>query len=904
MAGVDVPSWLQVIAVRRCPWSRSRSGRWINRLLCMPALRRAMHGFMQREGEPRSSSESLPTLQCGAGWFPQARCFYDAMDDFPVFHRGLRACGERAHGERYRRPQRRVQHFIVFPGGDAAVAERECACGAEWRGDRAPACVRRARAAFPNFGYIGTLGPWFDWRWLAELATAWPDRQVEIHGPVYRAPDVALPANVHLLPPLPHEQALAKMSTFAAGLIPFLRNELTDSVDPVKFYEYRALGLPVVSTAFGEMRERAGDPRVLLTDAPSRERQRIEVLLAGRDTAESVSVPPRERLELSLRTSRGAARPNMNSLVHRIARAPMALLRRSHPLIPVLHRYMVLQLIRRDIRSRYEGSIIGLGWTLLYPLLILGAYTFVFRSVFKARWPGGADSTAEFALQVFAGLIIFNLFGELLGRAPKLVLEQPNLVKRVVFPLEILAWVAVGTAMFHGALALAVMIAALLWTGAGLTPWVLLVPLVLACCVPFMLGLAWLLSALGVFIRDIHHAMGPTVSMLLFLSPVLYPTKALPDFLSVVLLLNPLTVPIENLRHLAIEGIAPDWQGLAVYTAIGIVFAWAAHRLFERLRPAFADEVDVRERMMTPNGNDDARLLRDVEERCRDIPEGAHVALEDLEARDKCGAKLFALLAARFGCKRDDSGRWLRERVPKVDAWLGRSPARRTVDGAVRGGFRLPHGGGALSMEYRHMPLHGMGAWREGRLVAFYGGMSRDVLHFGKPERVLQIGDIMTAARRTHDDAHGAVALAATTYIERTSGYGMPFLFGYGFPSVKSLRIGERMRIYEEVDQMLELSWSPADSFAAGLDAMVPIDAARARTVDSLWRAMAGALNHSVVGVRDWAYLADRFGTHPVNKYETLLVRNRFTMKPKGVVVCRDRGDNGLEVLDLRAPVR
>ncbi|MRD47223.1 ABC transporter permease [Caenimonas koreensis DSM 17982] len=267
------------------------------------------------------------------------------------------------------------------------------------------------------------------------------------------------------------------------------------------------------------------------------------------------------------------------------------LLRRTHPLIPVLHRYMVFQLIRRDIRSRYEGSVIGLGWTLLYPLLILSAYTFVFRAVFKARWPGGGDSTAEFALQVFAGLVIFNLFGELLGRSPRLVLEQPNLVKRVVFPLEILAWVAVGTAMFHGVLALAVMMAALVWTGAGLTPWVMVIPLVLACCVPYMLGLAWLLSGLGVFIRDIAHAVGPAVSMLLFLSPVLYPSRALPGFLQGLLWLNPLTVPIENLRHLAIEGVAPDWQALAIYTLVGLAFAWLSYRLFERLRPAFADEV-------------------------------------------------------------------------------------------------------------------------------------------------------------------------------------------------------------------------------------------------------------------------------------------------------------------------
>jgi lipopolysaccharide transport system permease protein len=267
------------------------------------------------------------------------------------------------------------------------------------------------------------------------------------------------------------------------------------------------------------------------------------------------------------------------------------LLQRLHPMVPVLHRYLLVQFIRRDIRSRYQGSVLGMGWTLLYPLLILGAYTFVFRGIFKARWPGGADSTAEFALQVFAGLVVFNLFGEVLGRAPRLVLEQPNLVKRVVFPLEVLSWVAVGTAMFHALLALAVLLAALLWTGAGITWAALWTPVVLATTVPVLLGLGWLLSGLGVFVRDIAHAVGPAVSMLLFLSPVLYPASALPGGFADLLWLNPLTVPIENLRLVLIQDRAPAFAALGWYTVAGLVFCIASWRFFERVRPAFADEV-------------------------------------------------------------------------------------------------------------------------------------------------------------------------------------------------------------------------------------------------------------------------------------------------------------------------
>ena len=267
------------------------------------------------------------------------------------------------------------------------------------------------------------------------------------------------------------------------------------------------------------------------------------------------------------------------------------LLHLIHPLYLARHRYLVMQLVRRDVRARYQGSVLGLGWALLFPLLILLSYTFVFRSVFKARWPGGSDSTQEFALQLFAGLVVFNLFADILNRAPRLVLEQPNLVKRVVFPLEVLSWVALGGAMFHASLSLLILVAAVAWSGPALTPWALAVPLVFATIVPVLLGLGWLLSAVGLFIRDIGHAMGPATTMLMFLSPVLYPAKALPGKVSALLWLNPLTAPIENLRRLLLEGRAPDWTALAVYLVCGLAFAALAWRLFARLQPAFADEV-------------------------------------------------------------------------------------------------------------------------------------------------------------------------------------------------------------------------------------------------------------------------------------------------------------------------
>ena len=270
----------------------------------------------------------------------------------------------------------------------------------------------------------------------------------------------------------------------------------------------------------------------------------------------------------------------------------MGLVASMHLLVPWKHHYLIKQLARRDVLARYKGSILGLAWGLLFPLMILMAYTFVFRTVFKARWPGSVgDSTAEFALQMFAGLVIFNLFSDMLNRAPRLVLEQPNLVKRVVFPLETLSWVALATAFFHAGMAMGILLLATALFGPGLSAWSALVPLLFLSTLPVLLGFAWLLSALGVFIRDIGHLMAPALTMLMFLSPVLYPASALPAQFSNLLWLNPLTVPIENLRYVLLLNRAPDWWSLGAYVVAGLVFAILAFGFFQRVRGAFADEV-------------------------------------------------------------------------------------------------------------------------------------------------------------------------------------------------------------------------------------------------------------------------------------------------------------------------
>ncbi len=262
----------------------------------------------------------------------------------------------------------------------------------------------------------------------------------------------------------------------------------------------------------------------------------------------------------------------------------------EHPyFLPLRQRSLIWQFARRDVLARYRGSLLGLGWSFLTPLLMLAVYTFVFRVVFKARWADGTAGDFEFALQVYAGLIVFSLFAEVVNRAPRLVLDQPNLVKKVVFPLEIFPWVAVLAGLFHLLLNLAVLLAAVAFTRGGLPLSVLALPLVLAPFVPLLLGVGWFLAALGVFVRDVGQITTLVVSLLMFRSPVFYPVSSLPERWQPWLRANPLTPVMEQLRRVVLDGLWPDWSQLALHLVVAGAIAWAGARWFAATRKGFAD---------------------------------------------------------------------------------------------------------------------------------------------------------------------------------------------------------------------------------------------------------------------------------------------------------------------------
>lgn len=257
---------------------------------------------------------------------------------------------------------------------------------------------------------------------------------------------------------------------------------------------------------------------------------------------------------------------------------------------PWQHRGLIFQFVRREVLGRYRGSLLGVGWSFVTPLLMLGVYTFVFVGVFKARWPGvETGGGSEFALQIFAGLMVFNLFAEIAQRAPLLVLEQPNLVKKVVFPLEILPWISVLTGVFHLLISSLVLLAGILLVRGEVSASFLALPVVVLPFVILLLGMSWLLAALGVFIRDIGQIMGMLTSLAMFLSPVFYSTDSLSPAMRHWMPFNPMALIIEQVRQTALSGEWPTWQALAIYCLPALLFAVLGIAFFSATRRGFAD---------------------------------------------------------------------------------------------------------------------------------------------------------------------------------------------------------------------------------------------------------------------------------------------------------------------------
>lgn len=255
------------------------------------------------------------------------------------------------------------------------------------------------------------------------------------------------------------------------------------------------------------------------------------------------------------------------------------------------HRRLIATLAKRDVQSRYRGSVMGLAWMFLNPIILLCTYTFVFSVVFKAKWNTEITSKTEFAMIIFSGMIAYNLFAECLLAAPMLIVGNANYVKKVVFPLEILSVVSIVVALFHAMVSLGVWLAFyILFVGRPHAS-CLLAPLAAVPLLLYTAGFSWLLASLGVYLRDIAQVVGLALTALMFLSPIFYPLSALPEGWRMVMSLNPLTGVIEQMRNLLLGQGPLDLMWFVLSCLGGLVVAVLGFAWFQKTRKGFADVI-------------------------------------------------------------------------------------------------------------------------------------------------------------------------------------------------------------------------------------------------------------------------------------------------------------------------
>lgn len=255
------------------------------------------------------------------------------------------------------------------------------------------------------------------------------------------------------------------------------------------------------------------------------------------------------------------------------------------------HRKLILRLAKREILARYKGSLLGILWAVISPLLLLIVYTFVFSYIFHMRWGNTDQTTGQFALLMYSGLIVFNIFSECLNRAPGLMLENVSYIKKVVFPLEILPYVQLASSLFNAAVSAIILSIAYPFVFGAPPLTCLLAPLFLLPLLMLVLGLSWFLASLGVFLRDVRQVIGLFITMVMFMSPIFYPLQMVPEPYRLLLHFGPLAVPMNQVTAVLFRGEAPDWPALAAYGMVAFLTAVGGYWWFMRTRKAFSDVV-------------------------------------------------------------------------------------------------------------------------------------------------------------------------------------------------------------------------------------------------------------------------------------------------------------------------
>ncbi len=254
------------------------------------------------------------------------------------------------------------------------------------------------------------------------------------------------------------------------------------------------------------------------------------------------------------------------------------------------HGPLVQSFVKRDLQARYKGSAVGLFWSVIHPLIMLVLYTFVFSNILKIR-VGAAEGTEYFALYLFCGLLPWNACAEGLGRSTGVILEHANLIKRAIFPSEVLPVYPVISGIVNQLIGLGILVAALVAVAHPLSPLVLALPILLLIQFALTTGLAWIIAGTTVFIRDLGQILGVLLTLWLFLTPIFYPPTMVPEQMRLLLIVNPMHVLVEAYRGVILRGQLPPWGSLAFLALSAVLVFLIGHRVFTRMQPAFADVI-------------------------------------------------------------------------------------------------------------------------------------------------------------------------------------------------------------------------------------------------------------------------------------------------------------------------
>ena len=253
---------------------------------------------------------------------------------------------------------------------------------------------------------------------------------------------------------------------------------------------------------------------------------------------------------------------------------------------------LLLRFSGQYLRSRYRESLLGPAWALVVPLSQLIVFSFVFTSIIPSRWPNVDSSSLVFSLNLFCGIAVYSAFSEILTRSTTILSENSSYIKRVLFPLEIMPVSIVLTALVGLLISFALLVLVHCLIGESLPPLqVVSLPLILTPFFVLLAGVAWFVAAVSIYLPDFRHAALPLTSLLMFLSPVLFPLSAVPEPYRFFIVLNPVTVPIEQFRMVLVVGAWPDLMVLAGYAAVAWIIAWFGYATFAVLRRGFADVV-------------------------------------------------------------------------------------------------------------------------------------------------------------------------------------------------------------------------------------------------------------------------------------------------------------------------